>query len=235
MTRVFVAIIVAIVVGAAALPLGSAGIGWLICAVAGLGVAMTARTVRGRFQPPPSPSRSSWPARSLSSAHWCSNVAQLSFRRKPESSFSGVGAATTDWIPCGPWSAPVGMTAGVAAGAFSSGGRSARWMSRPGAMTVSQRQAFSIWRTLPGQSSDCRWATTSGRARLAVVFVARADFLAVVAVALAPAAARFAVVAAPVAAVDAVVRTDFARLRVTLEPVGECLGFDEPVMRATRS
>ena len=37
------------------------------------------------------------------------------------------------------------------------------------------------------------------------------------------------------AAVDAVVRTDFARLRVTLEPVGECLGFDEPVMRATRS
>jgi len=55
MTRVFVALAVAIVVGAAALPVDSVGIGWFIAALAGLGVAVAARTVRGSLAEPVQP------------------------------------------------------------------------------------------------------------------------------------------------------------------------------------
>jgi len=49
MVRVVVALAAAVVVGAAAMPVTSVGIGWLISALAALGVAVTARTLRGRL------------------------------------------------------------------------------------------------------------------------------------------------------------------------------------------
>ena len=51
MIRVVVALAVAVVVGAAAMPVTSVGIGWLISALAALGVAVAARTLRGRLEP----------------------------------------------------------------------------------------------------------------------------------------------------------------------------------------
>jgi len=64
LVRVVVALAVAVVVGAAAMPVVSGGIGWLISALAALGVAVTARTVRGRLTGPPSATPSApaaWP------------------------------------------------------------------------------------------------------------------------------------------------------------------------------
>ncbi|MBX6750667.1 MAG: hypothetical protein IRY85_13525, partial [Micromonosporaceae bacterium] len=62
MVRVVVALAVAVVVGAAAMPVASVGIGWLISALAALGVAVTARTLRGRLTGPPSEIPSAAPA-----------------------------------------------------------------------------------------------------------------------------------------------------------------------------
>jgi hypothetical protein len=61
MVRVLVALGIAIVVGAAALPVSSVGIGWLIAALAMLGVAVAARTARGTVaEPTPTPAPQPW-------------------------------------------------------------------------------------------------------------------------------------------------------------------------------
>ncbi|MNG07590.1 hypothetical protein D3C84_909000 [compost metagenome] len=66
-------------------------------------------------------SRLDWPRARAWSAHWRRACSQLV-----------TGAVSWGWVS-------------------NSGGRSSTCTSRPEAITVIQRQVFSIWRTLPGQ------------------------------------------------------------------------------------
>jgi hypothetical protein len=55
MARILVALLLAVIVGAAALPVSGVGIGWLIVALAVLAVAIVARTARGSVDDPSAP------------------------------------------------------------------------------------------------------------------------------------------------------------------------------------
>ena len=106
------------------------------------------------FRPQPSSLAASWrrpPVRP--SAHLMSTVSNLGIASSSNAPLPRPSRRSAQRRNDASQSCAVSPASAVAR---SSGGRSSRWISLPDAMTVSQRQAFSSCRTLPGQSSVSR-------------------------------------------------------------------------------